>query len=344
MDCKKGDRLKPVLLKQPLSPSGVPKIVELCAGRGVIYFGDVRTFPAHSVLHIFYGVGGLGEFHAQGNGIMNRTKPSGAAILPAILALGLSLAILPARAQDAPRTNTSGTTLGPPTMPIEEIISRFAAQEEEFKIERDNFTYTQTFIFQTVDDTNHVDGEFKQVSDILFDDRGRRVEKVTFAPVSTLERLTMTQEDFNDLEQVYPFVLTSEEVSKYDIKYVDHVPLDELNTYVFDVTPKTMEKKQRYFQGRIWVDDKDFQIVKTFGQPVGNVKNSKNGENLFPHYETFRENIEGKYWFPTYTRANDVLPFKSGDVHIRMTVRYENYKRFGVTVKIGKPAEQKQGK
>lgn len=265
-----------------------------------------------------------------------------AAFLAAFLAM--SMAVVSMSAQEAPKTATSGSALGAPTMPIEEIIKRFAAQEAEFKIERDNFTYTQTFVFQTLDESNHVDGEFKQVSDIVFDDRGKRIEKVTFAPVSTLTRLDLTQEDYNDLEQVYPFVLTTEELPKYDIKYVDHVPLDELNTYVFDVAPKTLEKKQRYFQGRIWVDDKDFQIVKTFGQPVGNVKNSKNGENLFPHYETFRENIEGKYWFPTYTRANDVLPFRSGDVHIRMTVRYENYKRFGVTVKIGKPAEQKPSK
>lgn len=261
-----------------------------------------------------------------------------------VACLALPLAIRTISAQDAPKTASPGGALGAPTMPIADIIQRFAAQEAEFKVERDNFTYTQTFIFQTLDESNHVDGEFKQVSDILFDDHGKRIEKVTFAPVSSLTRLDLTQEDYNDLEQVYPFVLTSDELPKYDIKYVDHVPLDELNTYVFDVTPKTIEKKGRYFQGRIWVDDKDFQIVKTFGQPVGYVKKSNSGENLFPHYETFRENIEGKYWFPTYTRANDVLPFKSGDVHIRMTVRYENYKRFGVTVKIGKPAEQKQSK
>jgi hypothetical protein len=172
-------------------------------------------------------------------------------------------------------------------------------------------------------------------SDIVFDSKGKRVEVVTNAPMPTLERLQLTQEDFHDLENLYPFVLTSEDVSKYDIKYVDHVQLDELTTYVFDVAPKTLEKNQRYFQGRIWVDDKDYQIVKTFGKPV--YAKSKSTENqAFPRFETFRENIEGKYWFPTYTRANEMLRFKQGeDVHIRLTVRYENYKRFGVTVKIG---------
>jgi hypothetical protein len=107
---------------------------------------------------------------------------------------------------------------------------------------------------------------------------------------------------------------------------------------VFDVAPKKIEKNQRYFQGRIWVDDKDLEIVKTDGKAVPDIR--KGGqENVFPRFETFRENIEGHYWFPTYTRSNDVLHFREGDVPIRMTVRYANYKRFGVTIKIGKPTE-----
>lgn len=230
-------------------------------------------------------------------------------------------------------------TLGPPPIPVTEIIQKFAAKEAEFRTERENFTYSQTFICQTLDDSNRVDGEYRMTSDIVFDNKGKRVEVVTNAPVSTLERVELTQEDFNDLEHLYPFVLTSEDLGKYDITYVGHVQLDELTTYMFDVKPKTREKNQRYFQGRIWVDDKDLQIVKTFGRPVGYSKKRGNDEQLFPQFETFRENIEGKFWFPTYSRANEVLPFRSGPVHLRVTVRYENYKRFGVTVKIGAPVK-----
>ncbi|HYS23336.1 MAG TPA: hypothetical protein VER56_05325, partial [Candidatus Eisenbacteria bacterium] len=100
---------------------------------------------------------------------------------------------------------------------------------------------------------------------------------------------------------------------------------------------------QRYFQGRVWVDDKDFEIVKTDGKAVPDIK-KKGQENVFPRFETFRENVEGNYWFPTYTRSNDVLHFSSGDIPIRMTVRYENYKRFGVTVKIGAPVKKIEDK
>jgi hypothetical protein len=242
--------------------------------------------------------------------------------------------------QDTIDSSAQETKLGPPTVPEEQIIKQFAAKEAEFRVERDNFTYTQTFVIQTLDESNRVDGEYRTTSDIVFDERGKRIEKVTYAPTPTLERIMLSKEDLSDLENLYPFVLTSDDIGKYDVKYVDHVQLDELTTYVFDVAPKTLEKNQRYFQGRIWVDDKDFQIVKTFGKPV--YAKSKSTENqAFPRFETFRENIEGKYWFPTYTRANEMLRFKGGeDVHIRLTVRYENYKRFGVTVRIGAPVKQ----
>ena len=240
---------------------------------------------------------------------------------------------------DTSGKNSSGK-LAPPTIPVEEIIQKFAAREAEFKIERDNFTYTQTFVIQTLDADGRPDGEYKRTSEVVFNPQGKRYEHDTYAPVPTLERITLSQQDLDDLENVQPFVLTTSELPKYDVKYADHVVLDELGTYVFDVGPKTIEKNQRYFQGRVWVDDKDYEIVKTDGKAVPDIR-KRGQENVFPRFETFRENVEGNYWFPTYTRSNDVLRFASGDVPIRMTVRYENYKRFGVTVKIGKPAEKK---
>jgi hypothetical protein len=242
----------------------------------------------------------------------------------------------------APKAAPAAASNEPPSMPIDQIIQRFAAREAEFKTERDNFTYTQTFIIQTLDG-GRVDGEYRMTSEIVFTPEGKRYEKVVNAPTPTLERISLSQQDLDDLEKVQPFVLTTKELPKYDIKYVAHEPLDELNTYVFDVAPKTLEKNQRYFQGRIWVEDKDFEIVKTDGKAVPDIK-KKGQENVFPRFETFRENVEGNYWFPTYTRSNDVLHFSSGDIPIRMTVRYENYKRFGVTVKIGTPTKKADDK
>lgn len=258
--------------------------------------------------------------------------------LPIIFLLGLAALVAPLRAaaQSAPVAEDSkNVSLGPPTVPIDEIIQKFAAKETEFKAERENFTYKQTFVFQTMDEDNRVDGEYRLKSDIDFTAEGKRTEVVTYAPQSTLQRVDLTQEDFDDLAHIFPFVLTTPDLSNYNIQYVDHRPLDELTTYVFDVSPKIVGKKQRLFEGRVWVDDKDFQIVKSYGKAVGYARKFGGHEQFFPHFETFRENIEGKYWFPTYTRSDEMVHVSPGnDIHVRMTVKYEDYKRYGVTTKI----------
>lgn len=210
----------------------------------------------------------------------------------------------------------------------EEIIQRFAAKEKQFKEAREQYTWRQDVLVETPDDG----GKYRMVTDILFDEHGRRVEQVVFAPQSTLQQVMLTREDMDDIEHRLPFVLTSDEIPEYDILYVGQQQEDELHTYVFDVAPKQIQKNKRYFQGRIWVDDHDFQIVKTHGKNVPDVR--KGQENLFPAFTTWREQIDGKYWFPTYTKVDDYLHFKTGDVHIVQIVKYENYKRFGSSIKI----------
>ena len=243
----------------------------------------------------------------------------------------------------AQRDASSEISTAPPKVPVEQIIQQFAAREEEFRKERDHYTYTQTFSIQTIDENGMSDGEYRMTSDILFTPDGKRFEKVTDAPAPTLQRISLSQQDLDDLEHVQPFVLTTTELPKYNVAYVGHQQLDELGTYIFDVAPKTIEKNQRYFQGRVWVEDRDLEIVKTDGKAVPDIK-KKGSENVFPRFETFRENIEGHYWFPTYTRSNDTLHFSTGDVAIRMMVRYANYKRFGVTIKLGTATEVKPDK
>ena len=237
--------------------------------------------------------------------------------------------------EDAARqTGSSHITNEPPAIPVEQIIEKFTQHEQEFRKERENYTYTQIFLFQTIDEDGRVDGEYRLVSDILFTPAGKRYEKVIEAPASSIQRITMEQQDFDDIEKIWPLVLTPEELPKYDIKYIGREQVDELGTYVFDIGPKKLEKNQRYFQGRIWVEDRDMQIVKTRGKGTGLMK--KKQDSAFPLFETFRENIEGHFWFPTYTRSEDTLRFKTGpDVRIHVAVRYTNYKRFGSTIKIG---------
>ena len=216
----------------------------------------------------------------------------------------------------------------PKGVTAQEIIQKFAAREKEFEIARDNYTYRQSVKVQTLDGDTP-DGEYQEVVDVLFDDKGRRVEQVVFAPQSSLQKVTMTQEDFQDIRRLMPFVLTTDEIPEYNITYAGQQREDELNTYVFDIQPKQIERKKRRFQGRVWVDDHDFQIVKTYGKAVPDAFETSGGENVFPKFTTYREQIDGKYWFPTYTLADDMLHFKNArDVHIREIVKYNNYKRF----------------
>ena len=215
-----------------------------------------------------------------------------------------------------------------------DIIQKFAAKESIFKQARDNYTYTQDVTVQTLDGST-VDGEFRQITDVTYDDKGNRIENVTFAPQSSLTRVGMTKEDFDDIRNKMPFVMTTADLPEYDTLYVGMQHVDEIDTYVFDIAPKRIEKDKRYFQGRIWVDNRDFQIVKTCGKSLPEKHGKKPGdENLYPKFVTYREQVDGQYWFPTYTRADDNLHFTGNDVHIREIIKYTNYKRFGSKTKI----------
>ncbi len=218
----------------------------------------------------------------------------------------------------------------PKGVTTDEIIRHFAGKEKEFQTARDQYTYRQDVRVITPDDN----GEYHEIFDVLFDDQAKRLENVVFAPQSSLNLISMSPEDIDDIRHRLPFVLSSDEIPEYQILYVGQQQEDELRCYVFDIAPKEIVGKKRYFQGRIWVDDHDFQIVKTYGKTVPDIRKKKGQENLFPRFTTWREQIDGKYWFPTYTKADDVLHFSSGDIHIREIVKYSDYKRFGSNVKI----------
>src|SRR5262252_10600225 len=229
-----------------------------------------------------------------------------------LLACGLGPSAL---AQEGPLDTAQPKDITP-----DEIIKRFAAKETEFAKAREQYTYRQDVKVQTVDGET-VDGEYHEVFDVLFDDKGKRMENVVFAPQSSLSRIAMSQEDLEDIRHKLPFVLTDAEIPEYNILYVGQQQEDELHCYVFDIAPKKIEGKKRYFQGRIWVDDHDLQIVKTSGKTVPDIR-KKNNENLFPKFTTWREQVDGQYWFPAYTKADDTLHFKLEDVHIREVVKY----------------------
>lgn len=228
-----------------------------------------------------------------------------------------------------------------PQLPPEEIIRQFTKKESELLEVWKEYSYVQESKIQSLGPADTITGEFYQVSEFVFNDAGHRLERIIKAPPSTLYEVSLTPEDRNAFINLQPFALTAEELPNYFVSYVGKEKIDELNTYVFDVIPKAMSNQReldrlrkqhiegKFFQGKIWVDDQDLQIVKTAGKIVPEF------DQRFVKFETYRENIDDRYWFPTYTYGSERLFFpKGGSAHIRMIIKYKNYRRFSSDVKI----------
>ncbi|MGO8788941.1 MAG: hypothetical protein ACLQVL_16370 [Terriglobia bacterium] len=223
----------------------------------------------------------------------------------------------------------------PDAQGIQHIIQEFAAKEKIFREARNNYTYHQINKVEELGAGDQVVGTYEQEWDILYDDSGKRIEKVTYAPQNTLKGLIVTKEDIEGFRNIQPFVLTTDEMPEYDIKYLGHVKVDEITAFVFSIRPKEIQKNRQYFQGIVWVDDRDLQIVKSEGKQVPQDKTHHGQENLFPRFTTWREQVDGKFWFPTYTMANDTLYFSNAaPVHMKEVVRYTDYKQFKSGVRI----------
>lgn len=223
-----------------------------------------------------------------------------------------------------------------PSIPIPQLIQEFTAKESQYRDALNDYTYERSVTVQTIDDDGKVNGQYFDVTDISYAPDGRKVEHVVDAPLNTLEEVIMTPADFSDIEHRLPFVLTTEDAQKYNITYVGKQRIDEVDTYVFNVSPKVIEKGQRYFDGRIWVDQRDHQIVVTDGKNVPDDLR-KGHEDLSLPFITYRQQIDGKYWFPVYTHEDGVLHFTGDgyqDVHLRETVKYTKYKRFRSSIRV----------
>lgn len=236
-------------------------------------------------------------------------------------------------AQDSAAAATS-KIVATPAVDTEKIVRAFTAKETQFRQALNNYAFKRDAVVQTIGMGGQITGEYHRVSFFTFDDQGNRYEKISFFPMSTLTELSVSEQDLEDLGGVNAFALETSKISLYNFKYVGKERIDELDLYVFDVSPKVIpdakKTKERFFQGRIWVDDHDLQIVKARGKGIPEDKNNK-----YPTFDSYREQIDGRYWFPTYTYADEDIVFGSGQVvHLRLLVRYTEYKQGHADVKI----------
>jgi hypothetical protein len=209
---------------------------------------------------------------------------------------------------------------------VDRIVKAFTDHEAQFRSALTNYVFNRSATVSTIGMGGQITGTFRRDSFMALTQSGERFEKILFAPISTLTEINVTPQDLEDLGGINPFALEPSAIGNYNFSYVGKEKIDDLNLYVFDVTPKFIpdpkRSKLRLFTGRVWVDDRDLMIVKTKGKAVPETKNDK-----YPIVETWRENIDGKYWFPTYASSDDELVFDSGQaVKLKMRVKFNNYK------------------
>jgi hypothetical protein len=212
---------------------------------------------------------------------------------------------------------------GPPPIPAQEIINRFVANEEVMKKAFETYNFTQSIRLEELTDPG---GKFSVSGEVYRRPDGQRYLRVTTPPVSTLKLMHFSLEDVRVIASMPEFPLTPDKVADYDFMYAGQEKLDMLNTYIFQVKPKILSRKERYFEGVVWIDNQDFAIVKSYGKFVSELEG--NGTDLpFTMFETYRENFQGKYWLPTYTRSDDYIhDAQNGDLPIRLIIHCTDFK------------------
>lgn len=230
-----------------------------------------------------------------------------------VIGLILTFAVLaPVRAEDPPAN----------------LAKLVAHRETETEAERNEYMYRQTVNLQELDSRGAARGEYKEVRDVIFSPTHERTEERIGTPLLTLKFLTLTDEDFRDIRDIQPLVLTEDRLWSYETKPRGDETMDDVDCWVLQVRPRQMLGNLRYFDGLLWVDKKQYNIVRMEGQAVPQIQTTKQ-ENLFPRFTTIRKPVDGKHWFPIFTYADDSLPFRTGPQRIRLRISYSNYRRFG---------------
>lgn len=232
-------------------------------------------------------------------------------------------------AEPAPPSNASLPC--PDAALVAKIIKEFARKDQQFIEARKNYAYHQSYRVKELDEKGNVVGTHQQEWDVVFGDRGERVARVTYAPADSLKRVFVPADDVFHMRNLQPLMFPPEDLPEYEINYLDHVRVDEITAYVFSVQPKKLKDGRVYFQGTIWVEDQDLEIVKAEGKNIPDMKKRK---LFFPHFTTYREQVDGKYWFPTVTIADYILHSSQGPLHAKSIIEYSGYKRFRTEVRI----------
>ena len=265
-------------------------------------------------------------------------------------ALGVSVTVL--RAQEGPqgpmeapaehhvsRIGTEPEPPAPPSLPVEEIIRRFSQKEDEYLKSRPNYGFRKSVRIQEFGADGSAIGEFLHVTQYQKLPDGRVAMKAIEKPQSTLQGVYLAPEDLDALDRIPAYPLTSGQLAKYELKFIGRELVDEVDCYIFQVKPKTVERANAYFEGVVWVDAQYLEVVKTYGKWVTDQGDTRGIAQLpFSLFETYRENVDGKYWFPNYLRSDDTLHTKEGDIPVRLVIKWTDFKPAGAAERAPKEA------
>jgi len=227
----------------------------------------------------------------------------------------------------------------PPSLPPAEIIQSFSKKEELFQATRPQFAYRKTIRIQEFGPDGRPSGEFNATYDAVRSADGKLYERAIAAPESNLQYLQFEPEDAQLLTRIPAFPVTSNQLAKYNLQYLNTEKVDEVDCYIFQVSPKTLDRQHPLFDGVIWVDQKYLEVVKTYGKWVTDLGEFHPPSLPFTMFETYRENVEGKYWFPNYARADGAYKMKDRDIPIRVTIKWTNLKPFPPQLAPAPPAQ-----
>ena len=214
----------------------------------------------------------------------------------------------------------------PPNVPQAVIVKHFAEKEEEYAKVRQRYGYKKTIKLTEYGTDGNPMGEFSVTSTPIVASDGKLYERVTANEPSTLKTVKLSPEDVNALSKIPNYPLAQSQIEKYTITYAGRQLVDEVDCYIYQVKPRFLERANALFEGVVWVDTKYLEIVKSYGKFVTDLGDFHSPELPFSNFETYRENVEGKYWFPNYARSDDRLHFDSGDVPLRVVIKWTEFK------------------
>jgi len=216
----------------------------------------------------------------------------------------------------------------PPDLPPAQIISAFTKKEDLYQAERPLYSYRRTIRIQEFGPDGKPAGEFNATYQGVRSSSGQLYEKALAAPETSLQYIQFEPDDAHSIGNVPAFPLTTDQLAKYNLKFLSSEKVDEIDCYIFEVHPKTLDRKHPLFDGILWVDQKYLEVVKTYGKWVTDLGPMRAGNLPFNMYETYRENVDGKYWFPNYSRSEDVYKLQGHEVPVRVTIKWSDFKPF----------------